>query len=420
MSPDLYAVIATHAVFLITGYLIASNAGKWVGISWLATFGYFMHIFVGLLLWNNYSRVNIGDARAFVTYAGNFTGFTKEYVVLKKVEGKQGWPDLLIFLFKQLGYVPEIAIYINALAIALAACVIHLVCKNLNILTEKPVASIFVLFAPASIYWGSLPGREPICWLLISLMSYSASRLIYKVEVFPIVIMAIATIAMFPIRGSIAFGLFGMFIASIGLASQSSHQSTIVKRGVALVIVAATIPLAIDRGTQQFTGGQTIESVKASLTDANSSFISAEEAANSSTMSFQTLKIMPKVALGPLPWEWQPSLFLGIIDAIFWAMVFIFCYLGLRRTKRYELMKLYLLPYSIAVFTMSATLANYGIVMRMRGMMIPIIAPIFALAFVNTQLTNILKPIKTENLFRSNKAISGPNNSEPANEPALP
>ena len=137
-------------------------------------------------------------------------------------------------------------------------------------------------------------------------------------------------------------------------------------------------------------------------------------------MSFQTLKIMPKVALGPLPWEWQPSLFLGIIDAIFWAMVFIFCYLGLRRTKRYELMKLYLLPYSIAVFTMSATLANYGIVMRMRGMMIPIIAPVFALAFVDTQLNNIFKSNRSENLFRSNRGMFSPKKSEPATEQVLP
>ena len=394
MTTDYFPIVGTHLIFLISGYLIVSSASIKLGIQKLLVVGYFSHVIIGLILWNS-KNLNIGDARGFVIYGKRYADYLDGGLVKPLlVSGKEGWPKLLGHIFRTFTYVPEVAMYINALAICLAAVFVHMACQKLQIHNEKPVAAMLVLFAPASIYWGSLPGREPFCWLFISMMVYAASCLVYQLELIPILVMCLATICMFPIRGSIALGLLGTFVASIGIASSIGKFGVVERRVFAFIIVAIAAPPAFQRMNSQALSGSSASELKVLLSDANSSFISEGEVSQS-VFSFSTLRTIPNVTLGPLPWEWRPSLFLAILDAIFWMFVWYTVYQGVTATRRYDVLKLYLFPALIMIFTMAATLANYGIVMRMRGLMIPILAPMFALGFVKSDLSGLLKVKKS-------------------------
>ena len=384
---DNYSALATQFSFIVTFFFILSFASKRAGIQKIVLSSYVLHLVVGTFLWN--SNVNIGDARGFVTYGQIYAWYLKGGPVKPiLVSGKEGWPKLLGNIFYYVGSVPEIGIYINAFLLSCAAIFVHLACKNLNIVTEKPIAALVVSFAPASIYWGSLPGREPSCWFCISVMVYSASRLIYKFELMPIILMAAATITMFPIRGSIALGLLGTFVASIGLVGTAGNFGVVERRVLAFLVVLAASPAAMQRANDQGLHGGSTADMKTALGHANSSFV-ADGESGGNIFSISTLKTIPNIALGPLPWEWRPSLFLAIFDALFWAFLWYGCYTGVKITRRFDVMKLQLAPALIMIITMSATLSNYGIVMRMRGLMIPVLAPVFALWFVKNDVGKV-------------------------------
>jgi len=390
MATDYFPIIATHLIFLISIYLILASIEVRTELDKYLVTGFLAHITIGLILWNS-RNINIGDARGFVTYGRRYADYLNGNPLKPLlVNGKEGWPKLLGHIFRLFGYVPEVAIYLNALFLCLAAVFVHLACQELSIHTEKPVAALLILYVPASIYWGSLPGREPLCWLFISMMVYSASRLVKKIDAVPILVLAFATIGMFPIRGSIALGLLGTFVASIGLSSSIGRIGVVERRVLAFLVVAIAAPPALHRVNTQALGGSSAGELKVLLSDANSSFVSEGEVSQS-VLSFSTLKSIPNVTLGPLPWEWRPSLFLAIIDAIFWALLWYTIYQGVKRTKRFDVFKLYVFPAAIMIVTMAATLGNYGIVMRMRGLMIPILAPMVALAFIDGTLKDTLK-----------------------------
>jgi len=385
MAPDLYSMLATHVAFIVTGYLIVYYVGKYFELLKILTAGYFTHIIAGIFLWNS-PLFKVGDARAYtwqgLGYAQNIEGGSNKLLL---VSGKDGWPKLLGNLFHLFGYVQELGIYVNALATILAAVFMHLACKKINIDTTIPYAVYLIVFCPASLYWGSLPGREPINWLCIAVMAYATAQLSIRLSIAPILWMTLATFALFPVRGSIALALAGTYIIGLVIAGNADRSHRVLARFVTIAAGALVIPQAINQINNQGLHGRSLAQIRTSLSVANSNFTNPDEV-SSGLFSLTTLKSIPRIMLGPLPWEFKPSLFLAIIDAIFWWGLWYIAYTGIRDSKRYDILKLYIVPTFILIITGASALTNYGIVLRLRGLMIPVIAPIIALGLVQRKL----------------------------------
>ena len=382
MAPDTFSLLATHLAFFLTGLLLLLLLGFQAGNSKVAIVGYFSHIAVGFLLWN--STFPKGDASTYTMFGRVYSefldgGFQKPLLV----SGKDGWPILLGNLFHKFGYIPELGIYINATALVIAALVTHKTCEILNIQSNQPIAALIILFSPASLYWGSLPGREPLNWLCISVMVLGAALLLVNRWVQGILSILIAMVSLFPIRGSISVALAFTFLVSFGLTYKPQQIIGKIGRFGAFALALTLLPLAIERLNNQGLNGRSIEKVRSSLAIANSAFINGDSSTTTyHVFSLETLKAIPEILIGPFFWQVRPSFLLAFIDAIFWMVAWYFCYIGIKFTKRYEILKLYVLPALAMAIIGATTLTNFGIVIRLRGLLTPILAPVIALGII--------------------------------------
>ncbi|MDI1290659.1 MAG: hypothetical protein PSX37_12010, partial [bacterium] len=88
-------------------------------------------------------------------------------------------------------------------------------------------------------------------------------------------------------------------------------------------------------------------------------------------------------AFGPFPWQLtNPSLALAGIDAFLWLGVWALCVIATMRLKVRAEAVLFILPTAALIVYLAANSSNFGLIIRLRGLAIVLVAPLAALGWV--------------------------------------
>lgn len=303
-------------------------------------------------------------------------------------EGKEGWPSLLAWIYSTYGHAPHLGLLINCVFGALTVSLVGSLAAQLG--TPKRLAAWIWSVFPFSILWGSLLLREAITWFLLVLFTLAIVRVARKSAIWPAAgLAASALTALFLFRGTLAITVGAAGLLAVAILGKHV-KSTIVATGILAILVLAT-PLGsrainiitsfsldsintsrLALGTTASTGWPVIE-----ITDVNS--------------AISTLFIaMPRVLLGPFPWEWPTVGIILAFDALCWLLVAWGIIMGIRQARRSEL----LIPLLIAAAILGAlivTSGNYGTSQRLRIQATVILVPVVAAGFTRSRSASVTR-----------------------------
>lgn len=299
--------------------------------------------------------------------------------------GKDGFPALLGAIYTAVGHAPEIGYLINAAAGGLAVLVVAATTARMGwVEAVKPSAWLVGLWPVGFIYGGMLL-REAIVTLILAIGLWGTVRL-YQLSIGPgILAIAASGIAMIFMRGGLAFlVLVGMPVTAAIVANVRSKMNparwilAISAVGISLIVLALL--------NAYFASGRYFEyraEVSADQNNGSSSFSQAGLAASSGDFSVlgHALRV-PITAIGPFPWQVRnPSLAQAFVDAALWMIVWAFAiYATVRMSQRVEAI-LFVAPTAALIVALAANSANFGLIIRLRGQAIVLIAPLAALGY---------------------------------------
>ncbi len=301
-------------------------------------------------------------------------------------EGKEGFPTILAGIYYVLGYAPEVGYMINALAGGLTVVVIAAVTAEMGWHRAIRPAAWLIAIWPVGILYGGLLIRESIVGLLLAMAMWGAVRL-YRGKVISGALLIIATgLVMIPMRGGLAF------LVLVGLPLTLIAVSYVHFRSKLTAFVGAVIGAGFALGALVFLGS-TFESsnffeynasVVNALNTGTASFGNAGigGTATSSTFTGHLLRI-PFTALGPFPWQLRNTgLLLAFVDALLWMGAWALAIYAAVRSRRWSQSLLFLVPTAALMVYLAAISTNFGLIIRLRGVGIAMLAPLVAQGYV--------------------------------------
>jgi hypothetical protein len=178
----------------------------------------------------------------------------------------------------------------------------------------------------------------------------------------------------------------------------------------AIVATAVTFVM-LSYLSQYFEGSRYFEyrtDVSVEQNSGNSSFAQAGlgEGAVSQSLSGHALRV-PLTAFGPLPWQvTNPSLLLAGIDALLWIGIWALCFVATRRLRERSEAALFIVPTAALIVYLATNASNFGLIIRLRGLGIVIVAPLAALGWVILRNQNREKREAKREALRTAEHIS--------------
>ncbi|GGF43703.1 hypothetical protein GCM10011519_16940 [Marmoricola endophyticus] len=311
------------------------------------------------------------------------------------LDGKEGYPWLIGWVYHFVGAVPLVPILFNIIFLVLTATVVARTTENLGGLLEWPEAQVdravrlsawIASCCPSLLIW--IPGllRESLTWLLTSSALYGTLLLIRTGRLRYGVMILGALAALFSVRDTVATGL-GVALVLAAVASVPRTRSGRMKWRILLIVPAlGLLPLVWSWLSSRFDlSAESISQQGVSLSDgANSGF----SGSSSGGYSDLVLVRLPRVLAGPFPTEYRPSgvmVLAGVEGAIWLVAVLLALRLLMRQGKRDDFGR----AAFVIVVAVGATLAmialstgNYGILSRMRSIAFVLLLPLSSLGAV--------------------------------------
>jgi hypothetical protein len=92
---------------------------------------------------------------------------------------------------------------------------------------------------------------------------------------------------------------------------------------------------------------------------------------------------LPLTAFGPMVWNWSNyGLFLSGLDGLLWLGMAVLAFVGVRNSALKANAVVCAVPLVLLLVYLGIGLANYGLLMRIRGVGVPFLAPLAALGIV--------------------------------------
>ena len=294
--------------------------------------------------------------------------------------GKEGWPYILAILYRVSGYAPSLGIIVNAFAGALTVVVVAAVCEQLGWTEAKVPAAWLVVLWPVLALWGPQLLREAIVALLLALALLGAVILRKGRAALGGGIIILAGVPMIWMRGGLSFLILIGFpvLVSLSLAFSRANTSSALKGFIlALSTVAfATFALSDIFADATYFDSQFAEAAAADLDTGGTGFSAAGVARGNWLLNLMN------TAIGPLPMYWRSfGLAVAGIDALLWiAMWVLVAYAILKaRTNRWGLL-LCTGPVIALLLQVSQSATNFGYITRVRGLGLPLLAPVVGLS----------------------------------------
>ncbi len=360
---------ALAAISVLVLVLASSRARREVRV--LATASFVGHAVVGITIWYRIPGLISGDA------------FVYEAQALGSVQaraGKEGFAILLGGLYRAMGPTPAAGILLNAALMGLLVIVVSRTTGRLGGARGARYAALVAVFLPPFVWWGSQLLREAPMWLLIALAADMAVAM--AIEGFAwrkAALLLPVCLAMITIRAPVA-AVFAVFLA-IGLLLAApprtgDHLRRAMLIGGAIALVVFLFPRFEALQSLESQDSASIVSSRNYLATANTGF--GEQATlTMSGLYGQLPTALPLVMFGPVPWQLDSTELAGAADTLAWWFILFWAVRGFGPLRRLvgRASLVLLIPAAALVGVLALTLANYGILIRMRAMVVVLLVP---------------------------------------------
>jgi 4-amino-4-deoxy-L-arabinose transferase-like glycosyltransferase len=361
------ATLAAVATFVL---LIASRRAM-QPVRALALGSFAGHAALGIAIWYLMPTLVAGDA--FV-YEAQAVG------ALEARAGKEGFAILLGGLYGITGPTPVVGLLFNAALMGLLVIVVSRTAGRLGGERAARYGALIELLLPPFVWWGSQLLREAPMWILIALAADAAVAMaIEGLSWRRAAGLLLISLAMLTVRAPVAAVLV-VFLA-VGLILASAPRPGDHARRAALIVGSVAIALFL---FPRFDALQSLETQNSAsivfsrnyLATANTGF--GEQAAPTTGGLYGQLPTaLPLVVFGPLPWQLASSEFAAVADTLAWWFILYLALRGFvplrRRVGRASLVLV--MPAAALLGVLALTLANFGIVIRMRAMVVVLLVP---------------------------------------------
>lgn len=293
------------------------------------------------------------------------------------VTGKEAFPTLLAFLYNTFGHLPELGIIVNCVAAAALPIVMVLICRALGWYQAERYAAWIVVLWPALFLWGPLLLRESLIMLTLAVALLGTVRARER-KLDGLLMLLASALLLIGLRGGLGYMVAIVLPACLALEAVLSRSMRVATRataiavlGVGLVVAASVITPAVE--SADYFDADRQARVATALDTGSTSFSQAGEGFTGG------LSNLPSIMFGPFPWQvTSPGLLIAGIDAVLWLLVWLFAVRGVL-SLRVKAASVYCwLPTLGLLYYMSSAATNFGLIMRMRALGVPFIAPLAA------------------------------------------
>jgi hypothetical protein len=291
--------------------------------------------------------------------------------------GKEAFPTFLAFLYNTFGHLPELGIIVNCVAAAALPIVMVLICRSLGWFQAERYAAWIVVLWPALFLWGPLLVRESLIMLTLAVALLGTVRARER-KLDGLLMLLASALLLIGLRGGLGYLVAIVLPACLALEAIFSRSMRVAARataigvlGAGLVVAASVITPAVE--SADYFDADRRAQVAQGLDAGSTSFSQAGEGFTGG------LSNLPSIMFGPFPWQiTSPGLLVVGIDAILWLFMWLFAVRGIL-SLRVKAASVYCwLPTLALVYYLSTTATNFGLIMRLRALGIPFIAPLAA------------------------------------------
>jgi hypothetical protein len=365
------AVVALAAGYAL--WLATRRADRTVK-AW-ATASFLTHAGVGIAIWYRFPSLVASDA---ATYEAQALG------VRVANAGKEGFPVVLGAIYSVIGRAPVAGLILNSLCMGLLVVVVANTARRLGNIQAGRYAAIMAAVLPPFLWWGSQLLREAPMWILLALVAETAVaiaidgfswRRAFWLLALCLPMLTIRAPVAAVVTVSLAVGL--LFAAA---PRPGDHARRAVMIVGAIVLAAFLFPRFAALQSLQEEDSASIVNSRNYLATANTGF---GEAAAPTTYGLvgQLPSTLPLVTFGPLPWQLPSSGLPAVADTLSWWFVLFWAVRGFGPLyRRYGRAAWVLVgPATALIVVLALTLANFGIVIRMRAMVAVLLLPYAAI-----------------------------------------
>ena len=362
--------LATIAVLACHLILYASRrAGK--GIRFLAIASFMGHAVFSIGIWYLAPSLIAGDV---AVYEAQALGGQEARA------GKEGFSFLLEGVYRALGHTPTAGLLLNALAMGLLVIVVARTAGRLGNRRGAIAAAVMAVLLPTFIWWGSQLLREAAMWLLIALAADAAvaialDGLTWRRAGW----LLFLCLPMLTIRASVAAVVVVFLALGLVLASAprpGDHLRRVATIGGAIGLAIFLFPRFEALQSLEEQDSASIVYARNYLASANTGF-GDQAAPTTSGLIGQLPSALPLVMFGPLPWQLASTELVAVADTLAWWFVIFWGARGFgplyRRFGRASWVLF--VPAVALVGVLALTLANFGIMIRMRAMIVVLLLP---------------------------------------------
>jgi hypothetical protein len=281
--------------------------------------------------------------------------------------GKDAFPYMLGVIDFLFGNNPMLGLIVNVTAGTLLIAVVAATTKRIGG-NPKAGAWITALFPPLLV-WGDLLLREAITWLIMGVIVWALVRLAGRLtDWFAWGAVTVSSFALLGFRGSATLIVAGAAI--LALAFVQKRWWVTLAAAAAAVVVAI---IAISRYRLP-----NIDAIRASLATARTGSFPVAPSTDPLGSLWAIVRIVPKVLLGPYPWEWLQTGLPFALDAMLWLAVLWFVFRGWKRSTNRRVLGVIILPAVALLLALAVTSGNYGTMQRLRVQSTVMILPLAA------------------------------------------
>jgi len=372
------------ALYFIAARMQAPNKVK--ALSWALLGG---HCLLGIALVDS-GLAESGDAAGYDLAGRNIAAFLGGESRLAQLTsaGKQGWPWLLGVLYWVGAPSLLIAIAVNAAALSVIPLVFFHLMNRVHSQSAGVRAAVLASISPAWWFWGSLPIREAVNLLFLSVFVVALCLYTHRRHNRYIAYMLLAAVGVNYFRGSLAVILIATALVVVPLSSGKG-----VLRGRAPSVVAVPLMLllaGVGQSAYSSVGGSLSSERAAEIRHSQStraaSGFAVDQGGGAGLVGAaqQIVRSLPQVALGPYPWH-LVSIPSYAPDVIFWWVLLWLAWRGGRSPAGRKLR----LPLVLLALGLMAALAvysgNFGTLIRLRAQLVPVVIPLAALGLLTAR-----------------------------------
>lgn len=302
--------------------------------------------------------------------------------------GKEAWPVLLSWIYRILGDAPEAGIILNAVAAAATVPVVFVACRRFGWeRAAKPAAWIVALW-PVGVVWSGLLVREALVILLLALALLGAALVRSGTTLGGFTLLAGSGVLLLSFRGGLAIIPLLVIPATLVLMMLGGTRISVAKRVLVATLVVGLAVLSIPALADIADQAKYFDwSSVASGQRGNNSGTTSVSAAGGVLGEFEGIPRgianLPLTAFGPMVWGWSNfGLVMAGLDGLLWLAMAVLALLGVRQLREKANAIVCAVPLVMLLVYLGIGLANYGLLMRIRGVGVPFLAPLAALGIV--------------------------------------